>query len=276
MAYDNLVLPISVVDAAKLVSVPDGNGGMVPIYQDSKGKLPQQDLITVRPDGSEFTHLMAEITFSDLKIFFDELDIALRLQDPFIQNLYAKNAKQLAQLVRVVNYNTRSGFKGAVGSGNQLDAVLLRAEQFQDPDVNAATARTTFVRNLPSLNCVPPATGNFIEAVWTAALGHGQPLAAANNEAIALLGFDNTAAAPCNSAYQLQYLGVNFNVQNLGFELNNGVFGDNIVELKQPLFIYPGENALVTVRYYQNGSDELRPIGLWVKTATNLRSMIAS
>ena len=217
---------------------------------------------------------MSEITFSDLKIFFDELDIALRLQSPYIQNLYAKNAKQLAQLVRVVNYNTRSGFKGAVGSGNQLDAVLFRAEQFQDPDVNGPTPRLSWVRNLPSLNCAPPAPGNFIENIWVAA--HGVPLAAANTEAIALLGFANTAAAPCNSAYQLQYLGVNFNVQNLGFELANFVYGEAVVELKQPLFIYPGENALVTVRYYQNGSDELRPIGLWIKTATNLRALATS
>lgn len=274
MAYDNLVIPISVVDAARQVSVPDGTGNMVPLYQDSKAKLPQQDLITIRPDGSEFTHLMAEITFSDLKIFFDELDIALRLQSPIIQNLYAKNAKQIAHLMRVVNYNTRSGFKGAVGSGNQLDAVLFRAEQFQDPDVNAATPRTTWLRNLPSLNCVPPATGNFIENIWVAA--HGVPLAMAQTEAFALLGFANTAATPCTSAYQLQYLGVNFNVQNLGFELANFVYGENVVELKQPLFIYPGENALVTVRYYQAAGDELRPIGLWIKTATNLRSMLIS
>ncbi|GAH99980.1 unnamed protein product, partial [marine sediment metagenome] len=42
--------------------------------------------------------------------------------------------------------------------------------------------------------------------------------------------------------------------------------GDAICELKQPLFIYPRESARVRVKYYRAGvSDELRPIGLWVK-----------
>lgn len=271
MAYDNLILPISVVDAAKQVMVPGANGQLTPLYQDTPAKLPQQDLITVRPDGSTFTHLMAEIAFQDLKIFFDELDIVLRLENPFIQNLFAKNAKQLAQLVRVVNYNTRSGFKGSVGSGNQLDAIMLRAEQHADPDLSVAAPfafRTSWIRAILAAAtlqfiCQPDNLGANIHAALTMAA----------TEAYALLGFANPAGASGTSTYQLQYLGVTFNIQNLDFEKATTVIGDPVIELKQPLFIYPGESGLVSVRYYRNTSDELTPIGLWIKTSTNMRTL---
>jgi hypothetical protein len=282
MAYSNLKLPISVVDAASSVSIKVGtlaNGvpNVIPLYNNLDGKYPQQELLTKSPDGKMTTHLMAEIDYSDLKILFDELDIALRLQSPIVQNLFAKNAKEISNLVRVVNYNTRSGFKGSAGAGNQLDTVLLRAEQFQNPDAAGVAARASFNRAIGAAGtlqfiCQPDALGANAHAALTLT---GTP-AGSNNEGLMLLGFENTSATPLTSAFQIQYLGVNYNIQNLGFEMVNAAYGDSIVELKQPLIIYPGENALVNVRYFANGNDELRPIGLWVKTSTNLRALATS
>ena len=272
MAYENLVMPISVVEAAKAAKF----GGQ-PCYSFGDGKFPQQDLVTVSPDGKQTTHMMNEIEFGDMRIFFDELDIALRLQTPYVQSLFAKNAKQLAQLVRVINYNTRSGFKGSSGSGNQLDSVLFRAEQFQNPDAAGIAARTTFARVIAAAGtlqfiCQPDALGANAHAVLSIT---GTP-AGSNNEGLCLLGFINTSATPVTSAFQLQYLGITYNVQNLGFEMTNNAFGDSVIEMRQPMIIYPGENALVNVRYYAAGNDELRPIGLWIKTATNMRALATS
>lgn len=260
MAYENLTFETSVAAALKAESM----------YADA-GVLAQKDLITITPTGEQKTHIMAQIDLYDLKIFGDELDDSLRLQNPIIQSLYAKNAVLLANLIRVVNYNTRSGFKGSVGSGLQLDAVRFRAEQHQNPDAAGVAARTSWIRAIAAAAslqfiCQPDALGANAHAALTLAA----------NEGYALLGFCNTAASPCTSAFQPQYLGVNYNVQNLDFEEANVVYGDPIIELKQPMVIYPGENGLVSVRYYRNGNDELKPIGLWVKTAGNLRALATS
>jgi len=231
------------------------------------GRIEEQMLISVLPNGERKEHKMAEIDYLDLKIFADELDIALKLQNPLVQCLFAKNAVGLASLVRVVNTETASGFKGAVGSGRQLDAILLRAEQFQDPGAGAATPRTSWIRNVLAIGDVV-----FIQS--TADTGAELPMA--TTEGLAILGFANPAAALCVDALQISYLAKASNIQNLDFELANPFIGDAICELKQPLVVYPNESASITVRYYRAGTDELRPIGLWVKMAQNLRTLASS
>jgi len=244
------------------------------LYKET-GRIEEQMLKTVLPNGEVREHKMAEIDYLDLKIFADELDIALKLQNPLVQSLFTKNAAVMAGLIRVINTESASGFKGSVGAGRQLDAILLRAEQFQDPDVAAwPTARASWIRPIAAAH-VAAAAPNFIER-GTGAVAHGEALPMADEEGIALLGFANPAAALCVDTTQITYLSQLYNIQNLDFELANPFIGDSIVELKQPLFIYPKETALVTVNYYRAGIDELRPIGLWVKMASNLRTLATS
>lgn len=236
------------------------------IYKET-GRIEEQMLKTILPNGEVREHKMAEINYLDIKIFADELDIALKLQNPLVQSLFAKNAVGIAGLIRVINTESASGFKGAVGSGRQLDNLLLRAEQFQNPGAGATTPRTSWIRPIGAA-----ATVVFIQS--TADTGAELPMG--TTEGIAILGFANPAAALCVDAVQINYIGQQYNVQNLDFELANPFIGDSIVELKQPLFVYPQETASVSVRYYRAGTDELRPIGLWVKMATNLRNIISS
>ena len=248
------------------------------LYKDS-GRMVEEMLKTITPTGETREHRMSEIDFADIKIFADELDIALRLQNPIVQSLFAKNAVMLANLVRCVNTETASGFKGFGGSGRQLDAILLRAEQFQDPDValalGAAGERPDWIRAIGAAH-VAAAAPNFIEGDYGIATAHGSDLPMATTEGLAILGFANPAAAPCVDAVQVRYLAQNYNIQNLDFELANPFIGDAICELKQPFFLYPQETGLITVNYYQVGQDELRPIGLWVKMASNLRLLLTS
>lgn len=237
------------------------------LYKEA-GRIEEQMLVSILPNGERREHRMAEIDYLDLKIFADELDIALRLQNPLVQELFAKNAVPLANLIRVIDVETASGFKGAVGSGRQLDAILLRAEQFQDPGAGAAVRRTSWIRNV-----VAAANIAFIQD----ATDTNAELAMAVNEGLAILGFANPAAQLCVDAIQVSYLAQLCNIQNLDFELANPFIGDSIVELKQPIFIYPSETFLTWVRYYRVGtSDELRPIGLWVKMSSLLRNLITS
>jgi len=236
------------------------------LYRET-GRIEEQMLISILPNGERREHKMAEIDYLDVKIMADELDIALKLQNPYVQSLFAKNAEGLVNLMRTVNVETASGFKGAVGSGRQLDAILLRAEQFQDPGAGAGIRRTSWIRNVAVVGNVV-----FIQD----ATDTGAELAMATIEGLAILGFANPAAALCVDAAQISYLAQQANIQNLDFEMANPFIGDSICELKQPLYIYPQESAWITVRYYRVGSDELRPIGIWVKMAQNLRTLASS
>ncbi len=241
------------------------------LYKET-GRIEEQMLVTILPNGERKEHKMSEINYADVKIFADELDIALNLQNPLVQSLFAKNAVGLVSLMRTINCESASGFKGSVGSGRQLDAILLRAEQFQDPDNAGQVPRASWIRTIAA------AAGQtqFIVNPGTEAVGSKVALAMADEEGVAILGFANPAATLCVNAVKVNYLAQDYNIQNLDFELANPFIGDSIVELKQPLLVYPKESALVTVNYYRAGTDELRPIGLWVKMASALRLLATS
>ena len=261
----------SVAEALKACIQKDGKG----LYRET-GRLEEEMLISILPNGETKEHKMSEINFLDIKIFADELDIALKLQNPYVQSLYAKNAESLVSLIRGVNVETASGFKGTVGAGRQLDCLLLRAEQFQDPDVAVwPTYRTSWIRNITAPMAAAGPT-NFIERA-VGAVAHGEELPMAVDEGFALLGFADPATTLCVDAIQIDYLAQAYNIQNLDFELANPFVGDAVCELKQPLFIYPRESARVRVKYYRVGaSEELRPIGLWVKMSSNMRALLTS
>jgi len=245
------------------------------LYKET-GRIQEQMAVTITASGEEKEHKLAEIDYHDIKIFADELDIALQLQNEYVQSLYAKNATKLVDLIRAVNVESASGFKGAVGSGRQLDAIMLRAEQFQDPDIFpiVPTYRTSWIRNITAAMALAGPT-NFIESDVAAAAA-GTELPMADEEGLAILGFANPAAALCVDAVQLTYIAQDYNIQNLDFELVNPFVGDVLVELKQPLLVFPKETARVRVKYYRAGIDELRPIGLWVKMSSNLRALLTS
>jgi len=246
------------------------------LYKET-GRIQEQMAVTITASGEEKEHKLAEIDYFDIKTFADELDIALKLQNEYVQSLYAKNATKLVDLIRAVNVESASGFKGAVGSGRQLDAIMLRAEQFQDPDAAhpvVPTYRTSWIRNITAAMALAGPT-NFIESDVAAAAA-GTELPMANEEGLAILGFANPAAQLCVDAIQITYIAQDYNIQNLDFELANPFVGDFLVELKQPLLVFPKETARVRVKYYRTGSDELRPIGLWVKMSSNLRALLTS
>lgn len=233
------------------------------LYKDT-GRIEEQMLVTILPNGERAEHKMAEIDYYDIKTMADELDVALRLANPLIQSLYAKNAVAIVNAIRVVNVETASGFKGAVGAGRQLDMLLLRAEQFQDPGAGATTPRSTWLRASAAA-----ATVAFIQSTTDTNVA----LAMATTEALLLFGFVNPSATPSTSAVQVTYLAQAMNIQNLSFELAQAFSGYPLCELKEPVIVYPQETILIQTYYYQATNDETWPIGLWVKMSQNLRAL---
>uniref|UniRef100_A0A6M3LZA2 Uncharacterized protein n=1 Tax=viral metagenome TaxID=1070528 RepID=A0A6M3LZA2_9ZZZZ len=249
------------------------------LYRDN-GRMAEQTLKTILPDGQITEHLMAEIDYYDLKTLGDELEVKLEQENPIIQAIYARNAVAIANAVRVVNVDSASGFKGAVGSGRQLDAVILRPEQFHDPDLAAGVApanrRVTWDRTIVAPG--PPAISTALNYIVddTCGIAGVIPLTMAATEALCLFAFTDPAAQPCVTAFQITYLGRVYNIQITDFDLTQVFSGFPLFELKEPLIIYPREGALIQAIYNREVTDEMRPIGLWIKMSQNLRALTIS
>jgi len=246
------------------------------LYKDN-GRMAEQTLKTILPDGQVTEHVMAEIDYADLKTLADEIDILISQENPWIQALFAKNAVAIANAVRAVNVESGSGFKGAVGGGRQLDILRFRPEQFQDPSVAAVVqARLTWARAMALV--VPPAgyTGEIIcaPAVAGDAVDTHGALTMGTTEAICIFGFANPSWTPCTSAIQITYIARQYNIQNADFDLAQVWDHFPIIELKEPLIVYPRETIRIEARYYQNGTDEIQPVGLWIKMSQSIRSLI--
>ncbi|GAH49485.1 unnamed protein product, partial [marine sediment metagenome] len=191
------------------------------------GRIMEQMLVTILPNGEKREHKMSEIDYLDLKIFADEMDIALKLQNPLVQELFAKNAVGLASLIRVVNVDTASGFKGSVGSGRQLDAIMLRAEQFQNPDPailagGLANRRASWIRPVVAGDVGVAGGSDFIEQDYDVPVVgslHGRELPMATTEGLAILGFADPASTLGVDTIQITYIAQQYNIQNLDFEL---------------------------------------------------------
>jgi len=243
---------------------------------EKKLRMAEQTLKTILPDGQVTEHVMAEIDYADLRTMADELDILIAQENPWVQALFAKNAVAIANAVRVVNVESGSGFKGAVGGGRQLDILRFRPEQFQDPAIGGGpatgTVRAGWVRNVVAA----PQTCQLICALDNAAIDTHADLAMGTTEAILIFGFANPSWVPCTSAIQITYLARQYNIQNADFDLAQVWDHFPLVELKEPFILYPREDGRVDVRYYQNGADEIQPIGLWIKLSQNLRALANS
>ncbi|GAI78863.1 unnamed protein product, partial [marine sediment metagenome] len=174
-------------------------------YYREAGRMAEQTLKTILPDGQITEHLMAEIDYYDLKTLGDELEVKLAHENPIIQALYAKNAVAIANAVRVVNVESASGFKGAVGSGRQLDVVILRPEHFHDPDAPGTwTARRTWDRAINvfggAIPSVAVAGGVDFIVHPTTTVGVPVHLTMATTEALLIFAFADPAAQPAVTA----------------------------------------------------------------------------
>ncbi len=215
---------------------------------------------TVEIGGKTYT--LSSISRWDVKIFADELDTQLVTQNPFIHNVYGKNGVSLLDLVRMVNVNTKQGFKGGRGSGNELDHAMFSAPQFYDPD-NSESARTTWERTIAS-------TGqkNFFEGATA-----GAEMTMTEEQGLVFLGFYNPATAPCIDGVQIIMNTDAFNIQALDFAQLHVELGDPIIELKAPWTVPPEQSGEMLSHYYKTGTDETQPLGIWIKRARELRSL---
>jgi len=220
---------------------------------------------TITVAGKEYT--LSKISYLDAKIFTMELDTILVQQNPLIHNIFAKNAQSIFDLVRMVNMETKQGFKGALSSGNELDFHLLNARAFYDPE-NSGTARTSWARSVTAAQAAALTAIWFFEGTTT-----GTELTMGEEEGIIWLAFYNPAQQPCIDSFQITMNTEPFDIQSLDFEQAQLEMGDPIIEFKEPWTLPPEQAGRIKAYYYQSGTDETRPLGIWVKMAKNMRDL---
>ena len=221
--------------------------------------------------GKSYT--LSKIAYLDAKIFTDELDTILVQQNPLIHEIYAKNAVTLFDAVRMVNVYSHQGFKGALASGNELDFTLIMARQLQNPDlaVGVAGRRTSWIRTItPAMVAVIQQFFEFDGAIT--AIPTEETMG--EEEAMVWLAFYNPAVTPCIDAFQITMNTEPFDIQSLDFEQVHLQTGDVIIEMKEPWTLPPEQSGLIQVHYFQAGTDEMRPLGIYVKQARNLRALL--
>jgi len=226
--------------------------------------------------GKSYT--LSKISFLDAKIFTDELDTILIQQNPLIHGIYAKNAVTLFDAVRMVNVNSKQGFKGALASGNELDFTLMMARQFQDPDVAKVAngpRRPHWVRTITAAMVTALSTSYFEDRAAAARAVPPGEQTMGEEEGMVWTAFYNPAQVPCVDAFQITMNTEPFDIQSLDFDQVHLQTGDVIIEFKEPWTLPPEQSGLINVSYFQQGTDEMRPLGIWVKMAKNLRNLTA-
>lgn len=207
-------------------------------------------------------YTLSRIAKGDIKKFADQLDRIIQRLNPFIYDIYAKNAVECLAAVRLANINAKQGFQGAAGGGNQLDFTLMGAREFYDPD-NSGNTRTKWERTIGTVG-----SKNIVEGATT-----GLALTLGEETCDIYLAWYNPAVSPCLDAFQLILNTDVKNIQGLDFEQVQAEQGDAIIEFRAPFIIPPEEAYEILGYYYRTGTDDTRPIGLRIKQSKDLRDL---
>jgi len=250
------------------------------VYRDQalstlEGEYVPESTIKLGRPPKDYT--LAKLSYADIKRLADEMDVLVVNLNPILQELYVKNAMAILDAVRMVNGNTKQGFKGALASGNELDISFLGPRLFHDPDAAAAAVRASWVRTITAAIVTArdaPYINDLTTAAWAppAALAEVE-LAMIEEEALVLLGFVNDAATPCSNGFQITMNTEPYDIQEMDFELVQPLAGTALWEMKEPWTIPPEQSGWLHLRYFRAGTDECKPIGVFVRMARNMRAL---
>lgn len=178
-----------------------GKDGMVPEVQ-----------INVQGIGGGYTWVLSPINMQDLETFAVELDNRLTGQHPAFKSLFIKSAYAFTALIRAANIHSRQGFKGARAMGNELDAVPLGADLFQDPDATSNANRVSWRRQI-----LGPGKRQFICGQEGQGPNRYNSLMIGEDEAFGIVGYLNPAQDPCAYAVQIEEQGTRGPLERLDF-----------------------------------------------------------
>lgn len=204
-----------------------------------------------------------------MQIFIDEMQImSKRQRHPLMADIIARLAPFVWDAVRMVNVQTKGGYGGAGGRGDELI-------------VNPLTLRDTgsgggFPGTSPRSTWIVNRTASGAARLYPAANTVDMLVNSLPQLSHVIGGFINPVGAPIAESVQLIYDDP-WSEEAFDWEWREA-FGDQevpVYELRQPWIIRPAGSYRVNLRYGITGADKTQPIGFSVKRATDLNASAA-
>jgi len=189
---------------------------------------------------------------------------------PRIASMTVRAAPRILDAVRLVNSNTKQGYGGAAGRGQQLIAQPLQLF-----DLLKASPSSTDVTAYPMTTWLVNKTATGVSN-WSGSTSYANTMVVSSMPYMAhvFIGFIDTIEVPKVSKIQIIKDGDTYPIENPNFEWR-GSFGSFAVpthELLQPWIIPPASKYYICANYYATGDDKMQPIGFAIKRATDVLS----
>jgi hypothetical protein len=213
-------------------------------------------------------YLALDISPEDLQILAGDLDTLLDHEaNPEVADIIARGSPRILDAVRLVNVNTKQGYKGSQARG-----MALCTNPLVPGDLKAASSAS--------------AKTNWLTTVSTAAAAnYSGDSTNVNNMVVSslpvlahvILGFVNPIEVPKMDRIQLIKNGDPWVYEALtyGWRAQLGTYHTPVYELKQPWIIPPGEKYYIACQYIITGDDKTQPIAFAIKRATDIIAALA-
>jgi hypothetical protein len=215
-----------------------------------------------------------DIPWNEVEILAQELDSMVDWeQNPVLASLIVRGAARVLDAVRMVNAESKQGYKGAAARGAQLVVSPIRVA-----DLLLYNASSSTLADYPKTTWETAITARGA-AAWSGTSTYNNEMLVSSLPMLShvYLGFINPIDVPKMDQIQLIKDGDPMAVETLSFGWRQ-TFGDNqcpVHELKQPWVIPPGAKYYIACSYYLTGDDLTQPIGFTVKRATDILSALA-
>lgn len=216
---------------------------------------------------------VTDISKEEVETLGQEIDTFVDWESaPRIASMVTRAAPRILDAVRLVNAQTKQGYGGAAGRGQQLIAQPLQLF-----DLLRAAPSSTVVATYPMTTwLVSKASTGAIAWSGTSTYCNTMVVDSLPNLAHVFIGFIDSIEIPKINKIQIVKDGDTYPVENPNFEWR-GAFGDFQVpshELLQPWIIPPSSKYYIGVNWYATGDDKMQPIGFAIKRATDVLSAI--
>ena len=201
------------------------------------------------------TYKLSSLSELDSALFAKTLDyIVSQISSPLTYDIIVRRASLTLDLVRMVNTETKQGFKGTWARGKQLTL------KFISPDEMFGSG-TTWLKTYTS-------TG------WTDwAYSSSSPKDVGEEEGYIILGFANLVEDPKTDMVKLYKDGDNYVPTDLSWDFHEDTRRIYVQELPESWLFPPESSFAIRVHVRATGDDKLVPIGFRVLQAENLISL---
>ena len=202
------------------------------------------------------TYKLSALSEIDSALFAKTMDyIVSQIASPLVYDIVVRRADIVLDLVRMVNTETKQGFKGVWARGKQLTI------KFISPDELLGTGVTTWLKTYTS-------TG------WTDwAYSSSSPKDVGEEEGYIILGFVDLVEDPKIDAVKMYKDGDNYVPTYLSWDFHEDTRRIYAQELPEAWLFPPESSFAIRAHVRATGSDKLVPIGFRVLEAENLISL---